>query len=216
MPIMGLQIRAEEHLSPMSSLEISTNRTSTRTMSEAASTTASHRVLIDDSVVLKDHAELLSISSSIDQHETADTLRAFKDSRRHGKARFSEFVTSGRSLASFAREFLLEHEGSSELPIDKFINPNTVRHLRKDNVMRMIATEQHHAPAKTRARPAFKGGGGGGKLATPQLTTDASVARMSKPTSKVMVMMMDHSLIEGKKMRTPTAAAVAGNARYFY
>jgi hypothetical protein len=209
---MGLQIRAEEHLSPMSSLEISTNRTSTRTMAEAANTTASHRVPIDDSIVFKDHAELLSISSSIDQHETAATLRAFKDSRRHEKARFSEFVTSGRSLASFAREFLLEHEGSSELPIDKFINPKIVRHLRKDNVMRMIATEQHHAPAKTRARPAFKGGGGG-KLATPQLTSDGSVARMSMSTSKMMVMMMDNSLIEGKKMRTPTAAAVAGNAR---
>jgi hypothetical protein len=215
MPMMGLQIRAEEHISPMSSIEISTNRTSTSTMAEAANTAASHRVPIDDSVAFKDHAELLSISSSIDQHETADTLRAFKDSRRHEKARFSEFVTSGRSLASFARKFLLEHEGSSELPINKFIDPKTMRHLRKDNVMRMIATEQHHAP---RARPAFKGGGGGGggKLATPQLSTDGSVARMSMPTSKMMVMMMDDSLIEGKKMRTPTAAAVAGNARYFY
>ena len=219
MPSVGLHIHAEEHLSTMSSLEPSTNRTSTRTGTEATATTAtaatkaSHRVPIDDSVVFKDHTDLLSIPSSIDQHENIATLRAFKDSRRHEKARFSEFVTSGRSLASFAREFLLTHEGSSELPIDKFINPKTVKHLRKDNVMRMIATEQNHATAKTRARPAFKGGGGG-KPSTPQLTTDGSLARMSMPTSSKMMTMMDSSLIEGKKMRTPTAAAVAGNARY--
>jgi len=75
MPSVGLQIRTEEHPSMISSLEhpsmmsgleLSTNHTSTRAVVAAK---ASHRVPINNNVVLKDHAEVLSIPS--DQYDPA-------------------------------------------------------------------------------------------------------------------------------------------------
>ena len=105
-------------------------------------------------------------------------------------------MTSGRSLASFARDFLLKHEGSIELPIDKFIDPRELKHLNKKAVIRMIAPER--LPAKTRGKPAFKGGGKG---SSTNLGSNEPQAQMP----------MDHSLIEGKKMKTP---APIGNATH--